>query len=84
MCLPEGVQRAVVVLFGLGVEVHLQGLGHVLLVDHVDREADGLAGNGGLVQRQEERDALRGGCQKSAVSLARASLGGHGVKVHIY
>lgn len=74
MRLPEGVQGTVVVLLGLGVEVHLHGLGDVLLVDGVHRQSDGLAGDGSFIQRQEEHDAFRGAfggafggaCQTSA------------------
>lgn len=69
MCFPEGVQRTVVVLFGLGVEVNLQGLGDVLLVDDVHRESDGLTGDGSFIQRQEELDAFGGACRTSTVSV---------------
>lgn len=69
VCFPEGVQRTVVVLFGLGVEVNLHGLWDVLLVDGVDCESDWLTGNGSFIQRQEEHDAFGGACQTSTVSV---------------
>lgn len=58
-----------VVLFGLSVEVNLDGLGDVLLVDGVHGESDWLTGDGSFVQRQEDLDAFRGACRTSTVSV---------------
>lgn len=59
---PEGVWGAVVVLFSLGVDMHLHHLGNVLLVDDLHREADGLPGDGSFVQAQEDGDPLGRAC----------------------
>lgn len=55
MSFPEGVGGAVVVLFGLGVEVDLQHFSNFLFVNCVDGELDGLPCNWSLIQGQEDR-----------------------------
>lgn len=51
-----------VVLFSLGVGMHLHHLGNVLLVDDFHREADGLPGDRSFVQDQEDGDPLGQAC----------------------
>lgn len=54
---PEGVCGAVVVLFGLGVDMNLHRRGNALPVDDLHNEADGLPSNGSLFQVEGDRNA---------------------------